>query len=93
MIKSYPQVKSICIYLSLDKVWICGGLIGVPSLLLLEPTVPRPLFMIYPSLLYLTYTQLTITTHGRTWTDGRNNDIMLANFGTDSIKIKLHISI
>ena len=46
MIKSYPQVKSICIYLSLDKVWICGGLIGVPSLLLLEPTVPRPLFMI-----------------------------------------------
>ena len=86
MIKSYPQVKSICIYLSLDKVWICGGLIGVPSLLLLEPTVPRPLFMIYPSLLYLTYTQLTITTHERKWTDGRNNDIMLANFGTDSIK-------
>ena len=49
MIKSYPQVKSICIYLSLDKVWICGGLIAVPSLLLLEPTVPSPLFMIYPS--------------------------------------------
>ena len=84
MIKSYPQVKSICIYLSLDKVWNCGGPTGVPSLLLLESTVPCPLFMIYPSLLYLTYTQLT--THGRTWTDGRNNDIMLANFGTDSIK-------
>ena len=30
MIKSYPQVKSICIYLSLDKVWNCGGPTGVP---------------------------------------------------------------
>lgn len=72
MIKSYPQAKSICIYLSLDKVWNCGGPIGDPSLLLLEPTeFPPPIYDLPFSTLYLTYTQLTITTHGRTngWTE------------------------